>query len=423
MSSVKHTVIVIGGGTGGISTAALLRRKAPNLDIAIIDPAEFHYYQPAWTLVGGGAYDAEKTQRRLAGLVPVGVKHIAQKVAKLLPEANQVELANGTVVAYDYLVVAAGIQINWGAIKGLEQSLGQNGVTSNYSYQHAPYTWELVKNFKGGKAVFTQPVGAVKCPGAPQKAVYLSADYFKKQGIKADLQFRSGAASIFGVAFYAKALNKIVSSYGVDARYGHNLVEVRGQEKIAVFEYEQDGSKVQEEVAYELLHVVPPQSAPSFIKDSPLADAAGWLEVDKHSLRHTRYANVFGIGDCTSAPNSKTAAAIKSQAPVVVGNLLQAIAKEIVNHRYDGYAACPITTENGKVLLAEFTYGGEVAPTFRVDPRLPRGFYWWLKRSFIPAFYWHWLLKGRNIKPLHKHIQFSEELPAKVAALSPAQNV
>lgn len=421
MSSQKHSVVIIGGGTGGISTAALLRRKAPNLDIALIDPAEFHYYQPAWTLVGGGAYDAKKTQRPLASLIPAGVKHIAQKVVKLLPEENQVELANGTTIAYDHLVVAAGIQINWGAIKGLEESLGKNGVTSNYSYQHAPYTWELVKNFKGGKALFTQPVGAVKCPGAPQKAVYLSAEHFIKNGVKADVEFRSGGGSIFGVAFYAKALNKVVASYNIDAKYGQSLIEVRGNEKIAVFEYERDGEKVQEEVAYDLLHVVPPQSAPSFIKESPLADEAGWLDVDKHSLRHTRFANVFGIGDCSNSPNSKTAAAIKSQTPIVVNNLLQAIAKEVVNHRYDGYAACPITTANGKVLLAEFTYGGEIAPTFRVDPRIPRGFYWWLKRSFIPAFYWNWLLKGHNIKPLHKHIEFSDELPAKVEALEPAQ--
>lgn len=420
MSNQKHSVVIIGGGTGGISAAALLRRKAPHLDIALIDPAEFHYYQPAWTLVGGGAYDAKKTERPLASLIPNGVKHIAQKVVKLLPEENQVELANGTTIAYDHLVVAAGIQINWGAIKGLEESLGKNGVTSNYSYQHAPYTWELVKNFKGGKALFTQPVGAVKCPGAPQKAVYLSADYFSKHGIQADVEFRSGGASIFGVPFYAKALNKVVAAYKVDARYGQSLVEVRGAEKIAVFEYVKDGEKVQEEVSYDLLHVVPPQSAPSFIKESPLADEAGWLEVDQHSLRHQRFANVFGLGDCTSSPNSKTAAAIKSQTPILVGNLLQAIAKEVTSHRYDGYAACPITTADGEVLLAEFTYGGKVAPTFRVDPRIPRAFYWWLKRSFIPVFYWQWLLKGRNIKPLHKHIEFSEELPAKVEALESA---
>lgn len=412
MSSEQHTVVIIGGGTGGISTAALLRRKSPQLDIALIDPAEYHYYQPAWTLVGGGAYAAEKTQRKLSSLLPKGVKHIAQSVAKLLPEDNQVELADGTKVGYKQLVVAAGIQINWGAIKGLEESLGKNGVSSNYRYDLAPYTWELVKNFKGGKAIFTQPAGAVKCPGAPQKALYLSADYFKKQGVKADVEFRSGAASIFGVPFYAKALNKIIASYHAATHYNQQLVEVRGEEKIAVFEHQADGETVREEVAYDLLHVVPPQGAPDFIANSPLAAAeGGWLDVDQSTLRHKKFANVFGIGDCTTTPNSKTAAAIKSQAPIVVGNLLQALANQGLEHHYDGYAACPITTENGKVLLAEFTYGGNVAPSFAADPRVPRGFYWWLKRSFIPAFYWHGLLKGRDIKPRHKSREFSESLP------------
>jgi len=187
---------------------------------------------------------------------------------------------------------------------------------------------------------------------------------------------------------------------------------VRGEEKIAVFEHQADGETVREEVAYDLLHVVPPQGAPDFIANSPLAAAeGGWLDVDQSTLRHKKFANVFGIGDCTTTPNSKTAAAIKSQAPVLVGNLLQALASQGLEHSYDGYAACPITTENGKVLLAEFTYGGNVAPSFAADPRVPRGFYWWLKRSFIPAFYWHGLLKGRNITPRHKSREFSEELP------------
>lgn len=424
MSIQKHSLVIIGGGTGGISTAALLRRKAPQLDIALIEPSAHHYYQPAWTLVGGGAYRAEDTQRPFASVLPKGVKHLAAKVARLLPDENQVELDNGDRVAYDHLVVAAGIQINWSAIKGLEETLGKNGVTSNYSFKHAPYTWELVKNFKGGKAVFTQPAGAVKCPGAPQKAAYLSADHFTKNGIKADVQFRSGGASIFGVAFYAKALNEVVKSHHIDAHYGQSLVEVRGDEKVAVFETVVNGEKVREDVHFDLLHVTPPQGAPDFIKQSPLAAAeGGWLEVDKHTLRSPRYPNVFGIGDCTSAPNSKTCAAVKAQTPVLVANLLAAIQSQETANQYDGYAACPLTTANGRVLLAEFTYGGVVAPSFPADPRVPRRFYWWLKRSFMPWFYWNLLLRGRNIPKTHKHREFSEELPQSVATLAAGQQV
>ncbi|MFT0531788.1 FAD/NAD(P)-binding oxidoreductase [Castellaniella hirudinis] len=409
----KHTVVIIGGGTGGAAVAARLRRNQPHLDIAVVEPSATHDYQPAWTLVGGGAYRAEDTRRALHDCLPAGVRHIAQRVQRLLPDERQVELDDGALVAYDYLVVAAGIQINWDAIEGLTDTLGKNGVTSNYRYDLAPYTWELVQQLRGGTALFTQPAGAVKCPGAPQKALYLSADHFRRQGVKLDsLQFRSACPTVFGIPFYAQALDKVMDSYAADTHYGSNLVQVRGEEKIAVFESTVDGQKVREEVAFDLLHVVPPQSAPDFIRQSPLADANGWLEIDKHTLRHPRYPNVFGLGDCTSTPNSKTAAAIKSQAPVLAGNLLGALRGAGNVESYDGYAACPLTTSRGKVLLAEFTYGGTITPSFPVDPRVPRRFYWWLKRSFLPWFYWHILIKGRGLPVTHKSREFSAGVPS-----------
>lgn len=409
----NHAVVIIGAGTGGAAVAARLRRNQPGLDIAVIDPSNHHDYQPAWTLVGGGAYRAEDTRRALHDCLPSDVRHIAGRVAALLPDERLVELDDGSRVAYDYLVVAAGIQINWRAIDGLSEALGQNGVTSNYRYDLAPYTWELVRQFQGGTAIFTQPAGAVKCPGAPQKALYLAADHFRRHGVRpASLQFRTAGAAVFGVPFYAQALDKVMDSYGAEPHFGQQLVQVRGKEKIAVFESVVDGEAVREEVAYDLLHVVPPQSAPDFIRQSPLADAAGWLEVDRHTLRHPRYPNVFGLGDCTSTPNSKTAAAIKSQAPVLVGNLLAALRGGGNVESYDGYAACPLTTSRGKVLLAEFTYGGTITPSFPLDPRVPRRFYWWLKRSFMPWFYWNILIKGRGLPVTHKSRQFPAGVPS-----------
>lgn len=412
-SSHKHQVAIIGGGTGGISVASLLLRKQSDLDIVIIEPSAFHYYQPAWTLVGGGAYRAESTRRSFASVLPKGAKHIAGKVAAIQAEQNALTLEDGSKVEYDFLVVAAGIQINWDAIDGLSDTLGKNGVTSNYRYDLAPYTWDLVKHFKGGNAVFTQPAGAVKCPGAPQKALYLSADHFRKNGIKTNsIQFRSGGASVFGVAFYAQALNKVMADYQADTHYGNNLVAVRGEDKIAVFESQKDGETVREEVPFDLLHVVPPQGAPDFVRNSSLAGDGGWLDVNKTTLQSTKQANVFGIGDCTSSPNSKTCAAIKAQTPVLVGNLLAAIKQQKPAEEYDGYAACPLTTSRGKVLLAEFTFGGTVTPSFAVDPRVPRRFFWWLKRSFMPWFYWNLLLRGRQIPVTHKKREYAEGVPA-----------
>lgn len=401
----KHTVVIVGGGTGGMSVAARLHRCEPNLDVAVIDQSRYHYYQPAWTLVGGGAYRVEATRRSLHSCLPKETHHIVASVTELLPEEHQVRLNDGGYVGYDYLVIAAGIQINWSAIDGLMDTLGKNGVTSNYSYELAPYTWELVRQFHGGTAIFTQPAGPVKCPGAPQKALYLSADHFCRRGVKAaSLQFRTGDASVFGVPFYAAVLNQVMASYGAEPRFGQTLVQVRGPERIAVFESMQDGHAVREEIPFDLLHVVPPQSAPDFIRRSPLANAKGWLEVNQYTLRHARHPNVFGLGDCTSSPNSKTAAAIKAQAPVLVSGLLSSLRGARSAKAYDGYAACPVTTARGKVLLAEFSYGGSITPSFPLDPRVPRRFYWWLKRSFLPWFYWHILLKGRDL-PATYHLR------------------
>ncbi len=409
----KHQVVIIGAGSGGIAVAARLRRQRPALDIAIIEPNEYHYYQPAWTLVGGGAYHASKTRRTVAACLPRNVRHIRQAVQELNPQNQQLVLADGTTIEYEYLVIAAGIQSNWQAIKGLTDTLGKNGVCSNYHYDFAPYTWELVQNFKGGTAIFTQPAGALKCPGAPQKALYLSADHFRRNGIKAaSLQFHSAAATIFGVPFYAQALDQVMAGYAAQASYGSKLVEVRGSAQIAVFAHEQNGQTVHSEHKFDLLHVVPPQSAPDFIRNSSLADANGWLDVDKHTLRHNQYANIFGLGDCTSTPNSKTAAAIKSQAPVLANNLLSALAGLGNTSAYDGYAGCPVTTSKGKVMLAEFTYGGAITPSFPFDPRVPRRFYWWLKRSYLPWFYWNVLLKGYRQPETHKQRTYPSGVPS-----------
>lgn len=252
----KHAVVIIGAGTGGIAVAAGLKRRRPKLDIAIIDPARYRDYQPAWTLVGGGAYRAARTRRELARCLPRGVRLIVGAASALSPDEQRVDLADGRSVAYDILIVAAGIQLNWSEIKGLESALGKDGVTSNYRYDLAPYTWELVRNFRGGTAVFTQPAGPVKCPGAPQKALYLAADRFRQRGVQADsLQFRSGAPSIFGVAHYAEPLARILAAYEAQAHYGNRLVEVRGPERIAVFESTRNDQTVLEEVPYDLLHV------------------------------------------------------------------------------------------------------------------------------------------------------------------------
>lgn len=393
----KYSVVIVGGGAGGLAVAAALQRKQPGLDIAIIEPSDKHYYQPGWTLVGGGSMTAAETERAEADFIPGGVSWIRESVVSFAPESNRVALSSGASVDYQYLVVAAGLQLDWDKVDGLLATLGKNGVTSNYRFDLAPYTWQCIRAFKGGRALFTQPAMPIKCAGAPQKILYLAADHWRRQGAAADIQFFNQGGAMFGVPLFARALDKIMTDYGATPRFGHNLIGVDGEAKTATFQLVSDGTTVTE--SFDLLHVTPPQSAPNFIKASPLAAESGWIDVDRNTLRHTRYANIFGLGDCTNTPNAKTAAAVRRQFPVVVANLLAALDAPGNTggiDSYDGYGGCPLTVAYGKVMMAEFRYDGEVVPSFPLDPQVPRRSYWWMKRSLFPYMYWNVILRGRD---------------------------
>ena len=400
-----HQVLIVGGGAAGIAVSALLRRRAPSVDVGIIEPSLEHYYQPAFTLVGAGVYPLARTKRPEESLIPRGVRWIRDAAQTFEPEKNVVRLENGDAVSYDYLVVCTGVKLDWSKVAGLTETLGKNGVCSNYSPAHVTYTWDCLKNLKvGSRAVFTQPPLPFKCPGAPQKIVYLTADHLQRQGILKDctLVYYVHAPVIFGVPFFARELVKVAARYGVNVHYQHNLVAVDGAAKTATFEALGDQNKGERvTVPFDMLHVSPPQSPPEEIKSSPLANAAGWVEVNQNSLQHLRYPNVFALGDVASTPNSKTAAAVRKQAPVVVGNILRMMGKAAVEGGYDGYASCPLTTAFGKAIMAEFIYGGKVTPSLPLNPAKERWFGWWIKVSFLPQLYWNYMLKGHVAFPKH----------------------
>lgn len=393
-----HQILIIGGGNAGISTAAQLLRKRPALDIAIIEPSEKHYYQPAWTLVGAGTFDINDTVRSEASVLPKGVHWIKDAATRFDPDQHKVSTASGQEYTYDYLVVAPGIQLNWHLVKGLPETLGKNGVTSNYSFELAPYTYELIKGLKAGdKALFTSPGTPVKCGGAPQKIMYLAADYLRKHGLlgKTSVEFVSAGSVIFGIKKYADELMKKVNEYGIQLHFKHDLVEINGAAKTAVFKVtDAEGITKLVTKQFDMIHVVPPQSAPDFIRNSPLANAAGWVDVNKATLQHTLYPRIFGIGDATSTPNAKTGAAVRKQAPVLVKNLLALIDGEPLPATYNGYGSCPLVVGYGKLILAEFDYDNKPTETFPFDQSKPRWTMWALKKYVLPWMYWNRILKG-----------------------------
>ncbi|QHZ58832.1 NAD(P)/FAD-dependent oxidoreductase [Brevibacillus sp. NSP2.1] len=393
----RYKLVIVGGGSAGITVAAQLLRKSRELagQIAIVDDAAKHYYQPLWTLAGAGVVSREVTVRDEAAVIPRGAIWVREAVTQFLPKDNAVMTASGNKLHYDYLVVAAGIQLDWDKVKGLKESIGKAGVCSNYSYDYVASTWESIRQFQGGTAIFTQPNTPVRCGGAPQKIMYLADDYFRRSGVRSQsiVRFVSGASTIFGVQKYADALQKVVDRKQIYTSFQHNLVEIRADQKQAVFENVNTRELVP--MAYDMIHVVPPMSAPDFIKKSPLAAADGWLDVDKHTLQHTRFANVFGLGDCANLPTSKTGAAIRKQAPVVVQNLLSQINGKPDYRQYNGYTSCPLVTGYGKLILAEFDYEQIPRETFPFDQSRERRSMYWLKKELLPVMYWHGMLKGR----------------------------
>lgn len=397
MANIAHKVVVIGGGAAGIATAASLLRRKSGLDIAIVEPSEIHAYQPGWTMVGGGVFDVATTMRPMKSVIPKGVRWIKQAAASFQPEDNQVTLTDGDIVTYEALVVAPGIRLAWEKIAGLTDTLGKHGVTSNYRHDLAPYTWELIQNLASGDAIFTQPPMPIKCAGAPQKAMYLACDHWRRSGIldRINVEFRNAGAVLFGVADYVPALMEYVEKYGISLELGSNLVAVDGPAQVAVFQT----AEGEVSCSFDMIHVVPPQVAPQFLADSPLAASSGFTEVDQHTLQHVRYPNVFGLGDAGSMPNAKTAAAVRKQAPVVAVNLLCQLEGKGPRAGYDGYGSCPLTVERGKIVLAEFGYGGKLMPSFPewlVDGTKPARLSWMLKADALPWIYWNGMLKGRE---------------------------
>ncbi len=411
----KFDVVIVGGGAGGVSVAASLQSRKSSLSIAIIDPAGIHYYQPGWTMVGGGVFEASQTSKTMGSLIPRGVKWIKSAVAAFEPENNVVILDGCRVVKYDRLVVCPGLKLDWSAIEGLEDTLGRNGVTSNYRYDLAPYTWQLVQELKEGRAIFTQPPMPIKCAGAPQKAMYLSGDaWFRNGRLKdIDIQFMNAGGVLFGVKDYVPALEQYIAKYNATCNFFHNLVSVDGEAKKATFQVakpETDPEMVT--VEFDMMHVCPPQVAPDFIRISPLADASGWVDVDQATLRHKSFDNVWSLGDVMNAPNAKTAAAARKQAPVVADNIVADIAGRSPIAAYDGYGSCPLTVERGKIVLAEFGYGGVLKPSFPsflVDGTKPTRAAWFLKEKMLPPIYWQAMLKGKEWMAKPEKIQTPAE--------------
>jgi sulfide:quinone oxidoreductase len=406
-STRNHRVVVIGGGTAGLAIVHQLLRsgKFSQDELAIIDPAVWHHYQPGWTLVGAGLKTKEELRKRLEGMIDPKLKFYTDSVDALSPESNLVTLSSGDKVSYEQLVVVPGIKINYGSIKGLPEALSNPDslVSSIYGYDTCDKVFGMIQKLRKGVAIFTQPTGIVKCAGAPQKTMWLALDYWKRAGLyepgnpsgsPIKITFATGLPTMFGVPKYSAKLEELRKERGVEGLFQHDLVAIDGN--TATFSRPDGAEQVTRK--FDFMHVVPKMGPHAFVKNSALANEAGFVDVDEGTTRSTKYDNVWSVGDASSLPTSKTAAAITAQAPVLVSNLLQTMEGKEPGSTYDGYTSCPLLTEYGKVLLAEFKYGGEPKETFNywfgIDQAVPRRAFYHLKKDFFPWVYDKFMVKG-----------------------------
>ena len=414
-----YQILIIGGGTAGIMTGANLLKKNKSLDIGLIEPADTHYYQPAWTLVGAGTYDFKKTSKPMASVMPKGLDWIKDFATGFDAENNEVSTKENGKITYDYLVVSPGLVMEPSMIDGLEEALGKGNVCSNYT--DPQHTHEVLKRFKGGNAVFTQPTTPIKCGGAPQKIAYLAADYFKKNQINANVIFATPGSVIFGVKQIADTLHTVINRYGIHFRPHYAPIKIDSEKGTVKFHWVNpsenqcvvnENNEINEqlsgdsyiEMPFDMLHIAPPQAAPKFIRESSLVNEAGWLDVDHETLQHNKYPNVFGLGDVAGLPTAKTGAAIRKQVPIVTDNLMFLIQHDkLGSMKYNGYSSCPLVTGYGKMVLAEFDYKQNFIP----DPKLKRMLVfdsskehwrlWMLKKHGLPYLYWNKMLKGQEV--------------------------
>ncbi|MEN8703371.1 MAG: FAD/NAD(P)-binding oxidoreductase [Polaribacter sp.] len=431
-----YQVLIIGGGTAGIMTAAQLLKQKKSSSIAIIEPSDTHYYQPAWTLVGAGTYNFDKTGRPMSSIIPKGAQWIQDKAKGFDANNNTVFTDKNGEITYDYLVVAPGLAYDFSLVPGLGEAIDKGVVCSNYT--DPKHTWDVVKNFKGGTALFTQPATPIKCGGAPQKIMYLAEDYWGKSKIKLNTKviFATAGTVIFGTKEIANTLMEVVDRKDINLRFNHKLVEVDGENQIAwyeltkdieaggcvvmsgddenkhldeKFQYNYKDAKVTVKdgrygIHFDMLHTAPPSVAPKFVKQSNLVNDAGWLDVDHHTMQHNKFSNIFGLGDVAALPTAKTGAAIRKQVPIVVDNLARLMEEnKIGSMSYNGYSSCPLVTDYGKMVLAEFDYQGKFIP----DPKLKQLLIkdsskehwrlWMLKKYMLPYLYWNKMMKGQNV--------------------------
>ncbi|WP_346958202.1 FAD/NAD(P)-binding oxidoreductase [uncultured Arthrobacter sp.] len=398
MAGQNHDVLIIGGGNAGVSLAARLHRYGIK-DVAVVEPGEQHFYQPLFSHIAGGRAKAAEAVRTQSSVMPPGVEWIRDSAVDVDPAANTVTLASGRRLGFGHLVVCPGLQLDWAGIPGLAEAVHSAAGASHYDFGLAAKSWALLSGLTAGTAVFTMPSGPIKCGGASQKPMYLACDYWRRQGVLQDIRVLmvQPYPTVFGVPGVDEELRRKIAEYGIELRLDSELVAVEAAAQNAVIRDNTTGST--EQLHYDVLNAVPPQSAPDWLKATELpapGDSGGFVDVDPQTLRHTRFPNIWSLGDAAATTNSKSGGALRKQTKVLAKNLVAAREGKPLPEKYDGYSVCPFTVSRSTVVFAEFDDHYRPMPSVPKVPTWKESrASWVVDRDIFPQVYWNLILKGR----------------------------
>ncbi len=394
-----HRVVIIGGGNAGLSVAGRLRRSGVD-DVVVVEPRDHHLYQPMFSHIAGGTARAGMAVRPQASVMPRGVRWIRDRVVDVVPEASTVTLASGRRITFDQVVVCPGIQRDWDRVPGLTEAMDSPVGASNYEFDLARKASRLLRDVRQGTVVFTQPAGPATCAGAAQKPMYLACDYWRATGVLKHIRvvMLVPDKTVFGIPAIDRELERKIAQYGIELRCETELLEVDAENRTVTIG--RAAGVETESIVYDVLHAVPPQSAPDWLKATSLSapgTPGGFVDVDPRTLRHLRYPNVWSLGDAAATTNSKSGGALREQSLVLSKNLAAAINGDAPSETYSGYSVCPFTVSRSTVVFAEFDDEYSQKPTvpFWKGLARERRLTWVLDRHILPWVYWHLILKGR----------------------------
>lgn len=368
----KARIVIAGAGAAGLAAASRLAQRLNGATITLVDARKQHYYQPGFTLIAAGLKPPAYSVSETGSYVPRSVQWIEEAVAEFDPVGNKLVTASGRAVPYDFLVVATGLELNYGGIAGMDLALiGRNGIGSVYAGpDQAAATYEEMSRFadKGGVGLFGRPATEMKCAGAPLKYTFITDDTLRQRGMrgKAELVYAAQNTTLFSVPIVSEKVRMLFQDRGVKVAYNHVMTAIDPGRKIATF----SSPNGPVEIGYDFTNVIPPMRAPAAVRNSPLPwttgpfAADGWMEVDRSTLRHKRFPNVFGVGDVAGVPKGKTAASVKWQVPVALDHLVATLTGGTSTAVYNGYTSCPLITRIGQAMLVEFDYENNLTPSF-----------------------------------------------------------